>query len=201
MIASTTTVLGEEGNKVTQQSKVFFVIFQNVSPSDSTPVVWQDAIEVGSVCVLFSLALFASLVIPNSVSDHACVQLCLKPCTKAWQMICDVGLFQPSRGVTGSWVNCSSSAAACGPPALSTIICRNAEYSLQQSERRLWQDGGWPLLPHSSDGMRGNSLKLCQGGSGWILGKISSPKVWWGSGTACPGRQWSHRPWRCLRKE
>jgi len=37
-----------------------------------------------------------------------------------------------------------------------------------------------------------------RGGSGWILGRISSPEVLmqWHS---CPGRWCSHRPWRCSR--
>ena len=35
-------------------------------------------------------------------------------------------------------------------------------------------------------------------GSGWILGTVSSQE-WWGSGTGCPGRWWSHHPWRCSR--
>ena len=39
-----------------------------------------------------------------------------------------------------------------------------------------------------------------RGGSGWILGRISSQKEWWGTGMGCPGRWWSHCPWRCLRK-
>ena len=35
-------------------------------------------------------------------------------------------------------------------------------FSLQQSEQRLWRGGSWPLLPGSSDRMRGKGLKLCQ---------------------------------------
>ena len=34
--------------------------------------------------------------------------------------------------------------------------------------------------------------------SGWMLGKISWKK-WCCSGTGCPGRWWSHRPWGCSR--
>ena len=34
---------------------------------------------------------------------------------------------------------------------------------LQFPERRLWQSGGQPLLPDSSDGTAGNGLKLHQG--------------------------------------
>lgn len=34
--------------------------------------------------------------------------------------------------------------------------------SLQLSERRLWRGGCWPLLPHNSDRIRDNSLRLCQ---------------------------------------
>lgn len=35
---------------------------------------------------------------------------------------------------------------------------------------------GQPLLPDNSSRTRGDSLKLCQGRSGWILGTIFSPK-------------------------
>lgn len=35
----------------------------------------------------------------------------------------------------------------------------------------------------------------------WILEKISSPEEWWGIGTGCLGKWWSHHPWRCPRKE
>ena len=35
--------------------------------------------------------------------------------------------------------------------------------------------------------------------SGWILGKISFQKEWWCIETGCPGRWWSHHPWRCSR--
>jgi len=34
---------------------------------------------------------------------------------------------------------------------------------------------------------RGNGLKFCRGGSGWILGNISSLKEWSGTGTAALG--------------
>ena len=33
--------------------------------------------------------------------------------------------------------------------------------------------------------------------SGWILGKNSPQKEWWGIGTGCPGRWWNHCLWRC----
>jgi len=36
-------------------------------------------------------------------------------------------------------------------------------------------------------------------GSSWILGKVSSLKEWWCIGMGCPGRWWSHCPWRCSR--
>jgi len=35
-------------------------------------------------------------------------------------------------------------------------------------------------------------------GPDWILGTISSQE-WWCTGTGCPGRWWSHHPWRCSR--
>ena len=37
------------------------------------------------------------------------------------------------------------------------------------------------------------------GGLGWILGKISLLKEWSGIGTGCPGKWWSHHPWRCSK--
>ncbi|GAB0204439.1 hypothetical protein GRJ2_002909500 [Grus japonensis] len=51
----------------------------------------------------------------------------------------------------------------------------------------------------TSDRMRGNGLKLHQGGLDWILGKISSLKEWSSIGTGCPERWWSHHPWRCSK--
>jgi len=36
-------------------------------------------------------------------------------------------------------------------------------------------------------------------GSGWMLGNTTSLKGWSGTGMGCPGRWWSHRPWRCSR--
>jgi len=38
-----------------------------------------------------------------------------------------------------------------------------------------------------------------RGGSGWLLGNTTSLKEWSGTGMSCPGRWWSHRPWRCSR--
>ena len=33
----------------------------------------------------------------------------------------------------------------------------------------------------------------------WILGKISSPKGLSITGTGCPGKRWSHHPWKYLK--
>jgi len=49
----------------------------------------------------------------------------------------------------------------------------------------------------TSERMRGNGLKLCRGGSDWLLGKISLLQGWLGIGTGCPGRWLRHHPWRC----
>jgi len=45
------------------------------------------------------------------------------------------------------------------------------------------------------------TVALCctRGGSGWALGKISSPAEWWCIGTGCAERWWSCCPWRCSR--
>ena len=51
----------------------------------------------------------------------------------------------------------------------------------------------------TSDRTRGNGLKLLQGDSGWTLGDSAFPEEWSGTGMGCPGRWWSHRPWRCSR--
>ena len=48
----------------------------------------------------------------------------------------------------------------------------------------------------TSHRMRGNGLKLCQGGLDWILGKIYLLKGLSSIGTGCPERWWSHHPWR-----
>jgi len=48
----------------------------------------------------------------------------------------------------------------------------------------------------TSDGTRGNGLKLRQGGIDWILAKISLLTEWSGIRTGCPGQWWSHHPWR-----
>ena len=48
----------------------------------------------------------------------------------------------------------------------------------------------------TSDRMRGNGLKLCQGRFRLDIRKISLLKEWSGIGTGCPGQWWSHHPWR-----
>ena len=67
------------------------------------------------------------------------------------------------------------------------------------NRKELWRGRGWLLLPGNSNRKRDNGLSCARGGSGWILGTISSQKEQWGSGTGCPGRWWSHHPWRCSR--
>ena len=45
-------------------------------------------------------------------------------------------------------------------------------------------------------GQEGMALSYARGGSGWVLGNISSQKKWWNTGTNCPESQ---LPWRCSR--
>ena len=37
------------------------------------------------------------------------------------------------------------------------------------------------------------------GGASWVLGEISPLKEWSGIGMGCPGRWWSHHPWKRSR--
>ena len=62
-------------------------------------------------------------------------------------------------------------------------------HSLQPPEGR--RGGCWPLLAGNSDRMRGNGLKLHQ--RKFML-DIRKHLL-----SGCPGRWWSHRPWRCSR--
>jgi len=51
----------------------------------------------------------------------------------------------------------------------------------------------------TSNRIRGNGLKLCQGRFR-VDGKMSLLKEWSGIGTGCPGRWLSHHFWRCSKK-
>jgi len=48
-------------------------------------------------------------------------------------------------------------------------------------------------------GWKGTASSCTRGGSGWTLGKTSSPKEQWGTGTGCPGKWLSHPSWTCSR--
>jgi len=52
----------------------------------------------------------------------------------------------------------------------------------------------------TSNRMRGNGLKLCQGRfkTGYQE-KFLYCKEWSSSGTGCPGKRWIHHPWRCSK--
>mgnify|MGYP001856499587 CR=1 FL=1 len=81
----------------------------------------------------------------------------------------------------------------CGCPVLqvtSVLTPGRRAFTLQRQEIWLkWACEKWEVM----------ALSSTWGYSGWILGKISSQNEWWGSGTGCPGRWWSHHPWRCSR--
>lgn len=49
-------------------------------------------------------------------------------------------------------------------------------HPLRLPETRLEPGGGWPFSQATSDRVRGHSLKLCQGTSGWTSGEISELK-------------------------
>jgi len=51
----------------------------------------------------------------------------------------------------------------------------------------------------TSDRMRGNGLKLRQGRFRLDIGKNFLLKEWSDIGTGCPGKWWSHHPWRCSK--
>jgi len=51
----------------------------------------------------------------------------------------------------------------------------------------------------TSNRMRENGLKLHQEGLGWTLGNLSLLKEGSSIGTRCPGKWWSHHPWRCSK--
>jgi len=36
-------------------------------------------------------------------------------------------------------------------------------------------------------------------GLNWVLGKITLLKELWSIGTGCPGKWYSHHPWRCSK--
>lgn len=56
-----------------------------------------------------------------------------------------------------------------------------------------------PFLQVASDRTRGDCLKLRRGRLGRILGKNSLLNGWSGIRIGCPGKWWSHQPWRHLK--
>lgn len=74
--------------------------------------------------------------------------------------------------------------------------------SLPGPEGRLWQGGGWPLLPGNGNKTRRNSFKLHQGRSRLDLGKLllgkngqEQEQEWHWNRLGCSGKCWSHCPW------
>jgi len=51
---------------------------------------------------------------------------------------------------------------------------------------------------YGTEGLEGMASSCARRDSGWTLGN-TSPKEWSGAGMGCPGRWWSHRPWRRSR--
>jgi len=48
-------------------------------------------------------------------------------------------------------------------------------------------------------GWEGMASSCARGDSSWTLGNTFSLRAWSGTETGCPGRWWSHHPWRCWR--
>ena len=61
----------------------------------------------------------------------------------------------------------------------------------------LWKRTWLVFSQESLDRTKGNGFKLHQRRFMLDIEEIYSPKGWWGSGTGCPRRWWTHCPWRC----
>jgi len=73
--------------------------------------------------------------------------------------------------------------------------------SLQQYLRGGCSEVGVGLLSQvTSDRTSGNGLKPGQGRFRLDIGKNLFLKEWSGTGTGCPGKCWSHHPWRCSKR-
>lgn len=49
-------------------------------------------------------------------------------------------------------------------------------------------------------GQRETAWSCTKGNLDWILGRTSLDK-WLSTGTVCPGKWWSHSPWKCYKNE
>lgn len=101
LIASKDCDFGSGGKKkATPQSQVCFFLVCLSAPTDSPLAVWEDATAVGNGGSLFSLASLAPSQPHRSALTRwvtiSVLQLCPKPCTEAWEIMCAVGLLHPS---------------------------------------------------------------------------------------------------------
>jgi len=61
-------------------------------------------------------------------------------------------------------------------------------------------EAGWITLELPARFSRIERNSSCvRGGLDWISGKMSLLKEWSGIRTGCPGKGWSHHPWRCSK--
>lgn len=106
---------------------------------------------------------------------------------------------QPSSGLVICW--CQSWA---GRAAEQTQRLVEAAHLITQSRRKDWIGRLWRgeigFFSQAAGDRQGEMASdSSRVGSGWILGKLSLLKGWWGIGKSSPGQWWSQHLWRCCR--